>query len=272
MKSSSMSTDNEKRGKLLFLSVALVLSIFFTKIYQSQAQQNILRIYLTGGLYFVFSFIGLLWAFRFQVKKKSFLHLLQSSLFIFSEVLFIEFFFFQRFNRIYEIFILLLILILVAVGNYVSFLMANVFNVSLYKNIPLLQVARTASYVLSLLSLYFFMFSFLVSGFPLYILLPLISIVIFFVTFVHYLNIGLEEGELWRKSLLTFLINFGLFLGAFLAGSAHEIVAIVPVVGFFVCVSVVSQDVGKNEIRFGVFFYALIIFVIFILNLFLNLG
>jgi hypothetical protein len=270
--SNSMTSDNEKRGKLIFLAGAIVVAMFVSKISQTEAQQNLLRIYLGGGVYFLFSFIGLLWAFKFQVKGRSFLHILQSSLFVLSEVLFVEFFFFQRFNRIYEILVLIFILILIAIGNYVSFLMANVFNVSLYKNIPLLQVGRTASYVLSLLMIYFFVFSFLVSGFPIYVLIPLVGVIVFFVTYIHYLNIGLEEGELWRKTLLTFLITFSLFLGSFLLGSDHELVSIVPVVGFFVCVSVVSQEVIQKELRLNMFVYSLIVITVFLMNLFLNIS
>lgn len=269
--SNNSSSDNEKRGKLLFLSSGIALALFLTKVAQVQTQQDILKIYLTSGVYFVASFIGLLWAFKFQVKKQSLLYLLQSSLFILSEVLFIELFFFQKFSRIYEALILFVLLALVLIGNYASFLMANVFNVNLYKKIPLVHVGRTTSYVLSLLMMFFFSFSLLVSGLPIYILVPAFAVVAFFIIFVHYLNIGLEEAELWRKTMLTFVIVLFLFLGLFLTGSSHEMVSIVPAVGYFVCVSVVSQEVMNNEVRFGSFFYVFIITIVFLVSLFLNI-
>ena len=267
----NVTADNEKRGKLLFLSALISVLLFVTKITQAQTQETILNIYLSSGIYFLISFVGLLWAFKFQVKRKSFLYILQASLFVFSEVLFIEFFFFQKFNRIYEAFILLFLLAIVFLGNYASFLMANVFNVNLYKKIPLVHVGRTTSYVLSLLVLYFLSFSFLGTGLPIYILLPLFLLVSFYVIFIHYMNIGLGEGELVRKSLFTVAIVFILFLGSFLLGTSHEIISIVPVVGLLVSVSVVSQDVMNNEVRFGSLLYSLIIIIIFVVNLLLNI-
>ncbi len=267
----SLTSDNEKRGKLLFLSALISLFMFVTKITQVQSQETILNIYLTSAIYFVASFLGLLWAFNFQVKKQSFLYLLQSSLFVFSEVLFIEFFFFQKFNRIYEAFLLLILLFLVFLGNYGSFLMANVFNVNLFKKIPLVHVGRTTSYVLSLLMLYFLSFSFLGTGLPIYLLLPIFLVVLFFIVLVHYMNIGLEQGELFRKTFFTVFVVFCLFLGSFLLGTSHEIISVVPVVGLLVCVSVVSQETMNNEVRFGSFIYIAVIVFVFLLNLLLNI-
>ena len=265
-----VTSDSEKRGKLLFLSALIALFLFVSKITQAQAQETVANIYLSSGIYFLVSFVGLLWAFKFQVKRKSFLYILQASLFVFSEVLFIEFFFFQKFNRIYEAFILLALIAIVFLGNYASFLMANVFNVNLYKKIPLVHVGRTTSYVLSLLVLYFLSFSFLGTGLPIYILLPVFLLVSFYVVLVHYMNIGLEGGELFRKSLFTVFVVFTLFLGSSLLGTSHEIISIVPVVGLLVCVSVVSQETMNNEVRFGSLLYALVIVFVFLLNLVLN--
>lgn len=134
--------DEEKRGKFLTLAALIALTIFISKIIQSETQLIVSRIYLNAFFYAVFTFLGLLWAFKFQVKKRSLLFVLQPALFVFSQVLFLEFFFFQKFNRIYEAFILLILVLLVFLGNYVSFLMANVLNVDLFKKIPLAQVGR----------------------------------------------------------------------------------------------------------------------------------
>jgi hypothetical protein len=87
---------------------------------------------------------------------------MESSLFVASEFLFIEMFFFEDLDRIYEGVLLLGILGLIWISTYVSFLMANIFNVGLYKDIPLEQVARTASYILSIFMVYFLTFSYLV--------------------------------------------------------------------------------------------------------------
>lgn len=264
-------TDEEKRGKLLILAAFISLAIFVSKITQSQSQLVNLRIYLNSSIYFFITVIGLLWAFKFQVKRKALLFIIHSGLYVFSQSLFIEFFFFQKFNRIYEAFILLFLMFLVFVGNYVSFLMANVLNVDLFKKIPLAQVARTSSYLISLLMMYFFTFSFLVSGLEVYVLLPLILFIYFIIIFIHYVNIGMEKGELYRKTLLTLIIAFNLFLGMFLVGDSHEIVSAVPVLGYYFAVGGVTQEelVYKNEK--GLLFYILALIVFFLLGLFLNI-
>jgi hypothetical protein len=263
--------DEEKRGKLLTLAAFIALAIFVSKITQSQTQVITWRVYLTSGIYFLITFVGLLWAFNFQVMKKSILFLLQPALYVFSQAMFIEFFFFQKFNRIYEAFILLFLMFLVFIGNYVSFLMANVLNVDLFKKIPLAQVGRTSSYLISLLMMYFFTFSFLVSGFEIYFLLPLILLSYIFVVYVHYVNIGIEEGELYRKTVLTVLISFILFLGMFLTGDSHEIVSAIPVLGYYFSVGVVSQErVTYGKVR-SFYFFVLVLIIIFLMGVFLNI-
>ena len=109
--------DEEKRGKLLVLAAFIALAIFVSKITQAESQVGIWRIYLTAFIYFLITFVGLIWAFGFKVKKKSILFLLQPSFYVFSQALFIEFFFFQKFSRIYEAFILFLLIFLAFLGN-----------------------------------------------------------------------------------------------------------------------------------------------------------
>lgn len=271
MDNTSVNTDSEKRGKLLFLAGIISVAIFLTKILQGQTETVTLRIYIDAAIYFVLSFVGLLWAFNFQVKARSLLYIFQSSIFVFSEVLFVQFFFFQKFNRIYEALILLLLLILVFVGNYVSFLMANVFNVGLFKKLPLVHVGRTSSYLVSLLMTYFLTFSFLASNFPMYVLIPLVIITYVIIALVHYINMGIEEGELWRKSLLTAVITSILFLGIFLSGNIHELLAIVPALGYYFSVSMVTQEQifrkNSSNLNLSLIVLAIIFFVVIILNI-----
>jgi len=264
-------TDKEKRAKLLLLAAFIALAIFINKISQSQAQVLLWKVYLNAGIYFCIAFVGLLWAFNFQIKKKSLLFLLQSSLFIFSEAIFVELFFFQKFNRIYEFFILLILMLLVFVGNYVSFLMANVLNVDLFKKIPLVHVGRTSSYLISLFMMYFFTFSILVTGFQLYILIPLVVVVYSIIIYIHYLNIGLEEGEMLRKFLLTLFLCVFLFLGVFLSGDLHELISIVPVVGYYLAVGVVSKERISSEKKNTAYFFGSVIFFLAIVGLLINI-
>jgi len=88
---------------------------------------------------------------------------------------------------------------------------------------------------------------------------------------ITYLNIGIEEGELYKKSLLTVLITFLLFVGMFLTGDSHEIVAAIPVLGYYFSVGVVSQEevvYGKGK---GIYFYITILVIAFLISVFLNI-
>lgn len=264
-------TDREKRAKLLLLAAFIALAIFVNKILQSQSQVLLWRVYLNAGIYFCIAFVGLLWAFNFQIKKRSLLFLLQSSLFIFAEAVFIELFFFQKFNRIYEFVILLLLMLLVFFGNYVSFLMANVLNVDLFKKIPLVHVGRTSSYLISLFMMYFFTFDMLVTGLPIYFLVPIIVIAYSVIIYIHYLNIGIEQGELWRKFFLTLLICVFLFLGVFLSGDMHELISAVPVIGYYLSVGVVSKERISSEKKETAYFFGIVIFLLSLGALLINI-
>ncbi|HAM37532.1 MAG: hypothetical protein UR96_C0007G0010 [candidate division WS6 bacterium GW2011_GWC1_36_11] len=271
MDRTDINTDSEKRGKFLFLAGVITLAIFLTKILQGTDSVASWRVYLDGAIYFIVAFAGLLWAFNFQIKMKSLLYILQSSLFVFSEVIFVEIFFFQKFDRLYEGFILFALLVLIFLGIYVSFLMANVFNVDLFKKLPLVQVGRTSSYLISLLMMYFLTFGFLSSSFPIYLVLPLILITYVLIPFIHYVNMGMEEGELWRKTLLTSAISLMLFFGVFLTGSTHELTAIAPALGYYFAVSMVTQEqiFRKNSVSF--IFSMILLSVIFFIIIFFNI-
>jgi hypothetical protein len=160
---------------------------------------------------------------------------------------------------------------LVFIGNYISFLMANVLNVDLFKKIPLAQVGRTSSYLVSLLMMYFLTFSLLVTGLEIYLLIPLIFVAYSLIIYIHYLNIGIEGEELYKKGLLTLLITFTLFLGIFLTGDSHELVAAIPVLGYYFSVGVVSQENIAYEKERGIYFYIIILVLLFLLTVFLNI-
>lgn len=238
--------DNEKRGKLLLIAAFVALSVFVFKVSQMQTQVDIWKVFVRAGIYAVVTFVALLWAFNLQVKKKSFLYLFQASLFVFAEVLFIELFFFQKFSRIYEAIILLGLIILFFFVNYFVFLMANVFNVNLFRSIPLVQVGRTVSYLASIFMIFFATFSLLATNFAPYITFPLIVLAYIIIVLLHYINIDVVGGELVRKTAVTTLIMVLLLSSVLFAGNVHEIIAFAPVVGYFLSVNVVTHERISN--------------------------
>ena len=266
-------TDGEKRGKLILISAFVSLSLFVTKLTQNTTQVDVKDVYLTAGVYFLIVFFGLIWALDFNLKRRSFLLLAQAVLFVASQELFIEFFFFQKFSRVYEAFILLFLIIMCFVINYFTFLSINVLNVNLFKKIPLAQVGRTGSFLISILMMYFYTFSLLLSGFPLYITLALIFILYFINTFMHYENIGIGGAEIFRKTILIVLICYSLFVGVFLSGNSHETISLLPVVGYYFCVTLTTKENLYNieEEKRNYIIAIVVLIIVFFCTLFANL-
>ncbi len=261
--------DAVKRGKLLALSFLIALSVFVQTVIQSQ-DPTLLRVSITALIYLIFSFVGLVWAFNFQVKIKSLPFLLHSSLFVMSEYLFIQLFFIEKFSRIYEGVLLLILVGLVFLGTYVSFLMSNVFNVNLYKQIPLANVGRTTSYIISTLSIFFISFSLLSLQLPVYILLPCQFVISLFFSYIHLRNLGFEGLLLSRKTILVSLIVFFMFLGSFLGGIIYEAPALSSTVGYFVGIGVANMKIDRPKLNIEMVLYIVALIGVILANLFLN--
>jgi len=263
--------DTEKRGRIVFFSLLVTFSIFIIKIFQDWGVDKVWISYTIALAYLLVTFVGLIWVFSFQIRLKSIPCLAQSSLFVASEFLFVEMFFFEKLDRIYETILLLGILVLIWITTYISFLMANIFNVGLYKDIPLEQVARTASYILSLFVVYFLTFTFLAAGMDLYILLPVIFLSYFSISAMHIRNLEFEKKDFWRRTVLTLCIMFILFLGSFLIGSKYEFVSIVPTIGFFISIGGGSKNRTERESKMNIILYGLLLLVAFAINIWSNL-
>jgi len=263
--------DSEKRGRIVFFSLLIAISMFIIKISQDWGADQAWLSYVVASAYLLVTFAGLVWAFGFQVKLKSVPCLAQSSLFVASEFLFVEMFFFEKLDRIYEAVLLLLILIVIWIVTYVSFLMANIFNVGLYKDIPLEQVARTASYILSLFMVYFFTFSFLAHGMEIFVLIPVILIAYFCISAMHIRNLELERKDFWRRTILTSVIMLILFLGSFLIGCRHEYISIVPTVGFFAAIGGISGELSGKALKRNIWLYGILLLLSFLVNIWSNL-
>ena len=252
----SKTEDSVKRGKMITLSVLMGLTMFIQTLIKSQ-DMTVTRVLTTAAVYFIVSFLGLIWAFNFQVKIKSLPYLVYSALFVMSEYLFIQLFFVEKFSRIYQGLFLFILILLVSIGAYISFLMTNVFNVNLYKNIPLADVGKTTSYVISTLSIYF--------------LLPIEFGILWFFAFIHLRNIGFEGFVLKRKAILVSLIVFFMFLATLFTGILHEVSALSPAVGYFVAIGIANMRVDNTRFNFSLILYILALIAVIVLNFILNI-
>jgi hypothetical protein len=252
--------DEVKKGRLLALALLISVSLFIVKLSQSSPVASTSAVYFRAVLYFVLSYIGLLWALKFQVRAKGLMFVLtQSSFFIFSEVLFIELFFFRRFGRVYEALLLFFLLALMFGGTYISFLTANVFNVGNIKEIPLLQVGKTTSYILSLLMVYFVTFGLLESAFDPVTSFILIALFYIAIVFMHFRHLGIGKGSFWGRVVLTIAAMLILLIGNALTGSMHELVALVPMIAMFVMTGVVMHTERNQLSKLDIAQYVLLL-------------
>ncbi len=262
--------DAVKRGKLITLSLLIALSIFIQTILKIN-DGDIIRTVITFAVYLFASVVGLIWAFNFQVKIRSMQFILHSALFVASEYLFIQLFFIQKFSRIYEGLLLLFLIAIIFLGTYVSFLMSNVFNVNLYKNIPLVNVGRTTSFIISTFTIFLLLFGLLALQLPVYILLPLVAVVIGFLSYIHLKNLGYEGVLLNRKSVLVSLLVFFMFISSFLSGVIHEVSVLSPVVGYFVGIGIANMKSTNKNKNWELFLYISILIAVTLFNLRLNI-
>jgi hypothetical protein len=259
--------DNVKRLKIILLSFGIAFSLFFTKIFARG--EGLIDVYVVGGIYALVAIVGLVWAFNFQIKAKSVKYLFQGGLFVFSEVVFVLLFFFKQFDRIYEGILLVLLLIFLWAITYACFLMINVFNVSLYKDLPLLNVAQTASYILTLLMIYFLTFGVLASGFPLYVIFPVIFLIYIFLLYMEFSEIGVEKSHLWYVVFVISLLCFFLLIPFIFIGSSHDIIAIVPTIGGFVGGGLLTLK-QKDNVKWQVIGYNFLILVIVVIAIYIS--
>ena len=117
----------------------------------------------------------------------------------------------------------------------------------------------------------FLTFSLIASGLPVYISLPAVLLAFFLIVSLHYINIDLEGKELLRKSFVTTLIMAVLLVAVMFVGNMHEILSFAPVVGYFLCVNVVTHEkISEGYVKsfwLYIFFLILSSVLIFILNI-----
>ncbi|MCK9415100.1 MAG: hypothetical protein PHG60_00230 [Candidatus Dojkabacteria bacterium] len=259
--------DNVKRVKIMLLSFGIAFSLFFTKIFARGG--GLVNIYLIGSIYALVAIVGLVWAFNFRIKIQSIKYIFQGGLFVFSEVVFVLLFFFKQFDRIYEGLLLVVLLMFLGVLTYVCFLMINIFNVSLFKELPLLNVAQTASYILTLLMIYFLTFGVLASGFPLYVIFPILFLIYIFLLHTEFNEIDIEKGHVWYLVIIVALLNVFLLLPFVFVGSSHEVIAVVPTIASFVGGGLLTIKERDNA-KWQVFVYNFLILVIVFIAVYLS--
>ena len=146
-----------KRARLLFIAGFVSFALLLEKFALHLSDGSLVNLLYIGAFVFIVTYLGLIWAFDFKVKKLTLFVLIpQSAFFVTLQALFVEAFFFQGgLDRIYERVLLVILFLLMAASAYFAFLMTNVFNVEQFRPLPLKQVAKTVSYGITVLSVYY---------------------------------------------------------------------------------------------------------------------
>jgi hypothetical protein len=266
--SKNVYVDNGKRGRIFFLSVVLAVSLFIIRALGLIELTNYWHLAGLFAGYFLVAYVGQLWAFRFAVNLRSFLVIVpHSSFFVAAQSLFVMLFFFRDFVRIYEFFLLVALLIVIMVTTYISFLMANVFNVGSFKKIPLEQVAKTASFIITLLYIYFITFSVLSLGVNLFISLILVFVAFLLGSFFHTLHLDYQGKENLSMIMVSTVSMESVLMGAVLLGSNYEVIAILPTTIAFIMFGI---EMNKDQLNwlgylryFLLFMFAVVLVLFF---------
>jgi hypothetical protein len=254
-----------KRLKSIFVVLTLTVSIFFIKLL-NVASSNVGYIFLVALSAGLFTFFGALWVEGFNVKRESvYGEILQVSWFVFSEVLFIQMFFFAGLDRLYEALLLFIILVLFFLSTYGMFLVMNIFVVSRFRVIPLLSVAKTTMYAFSILGVFYIAYSLLLSSINPFVSILGILTLNYPLILTGFINIGLIDKDMKALMgdalILDYLIILPMF-PAMLWNPFPEFIALVPSVLFFIIFGIIMHRFHGVEEKTPYFSYILSFIII----------
>jgi len=257
-------SKTNKRGKMLAVSFFMTIAMFLANILGGQYTDW--QIILFSVLGFITAYIAMIWVLGWEISKRSLLLFIpQCALFIAGEILFWFLFFSIGFDRISESLLLLVALSIFFFATYASFLMANIFTISSFRQIPLEQVAKTTSYVLSVFSAYLFTFSIFALELPFYITVPLLGVIYLVVLMFHAIHLGVSDMYFKKFlvvgwwSMLIATISF-----SFIAPK-HELLALIPALVMYISVDLlVTVEVKRLSITSVLSYILLSVFVVVI--------
>lgn len=241
--------DPGKRQRIIFLSLLVVLFVFGTKVWGRDMEWEIPEILLVALLAGVGVYLGLIWALRFDLRASGYLKVLPlPALFVFSSVLFVELFFFQIFERLFETIIFGGLLIGYVVVLNIVFLTTNILNVATVKELPLSRVAQTASYAITVFTVYCIGFSIIVVGPQIFIMLPLLMGLYCVAVYLHLSNLNnMSTINAWTYS---FLIGWlcAISLAVLLTWPLDPLLAaLMPAALAYIGVGIVMYDPGRDS-------------------------
>jgi len=154
-------------------------------------------------------------------------------------------------------------------GLVVSFLAANILNVSTFKKIPLLQVAHTVSYVLTLFSVFFLAFFFMNLDWNIYITCAVLFISYYLAAYLHLSHFEIKVKHVsWYAAgiaIISTLLAFVMMLWP--VDTLFRV--LLPTIAVYIGVGLVMHQVKemlRPLIHWAYLILALIVFIVILLN------
>jgi hypothetical protein len=265
----AMTADSGKRGRLVFLAIIISLSVFLLRAFNVWEVSNLGDLAIKVFSYGLFTLLALIWSFRFAINWRSlFVVIPQSVVVVMGFVLFIEMFFFRDFDRLSDFVYLFAVWGGGFLTLYVSFLMTNIFNVSMFKELPLKQVAKTTSYILSLIMVYLFSFSFLAMQLHFTITAVMLFIVYGIIIYTHFYHLNLSKKNLFNALVVVLVGMLASIISFMFIGTRHEIIALMPTAVAFSVIGITmhkTRTEGLSDVH--QFEYIFVYIAILVLNI-----
>ena len=225
-----------KRSKVLFVTL-LLTTMFFLYRLMSSSSFDIYNFLAVVGISFILSYIGALWIEDFIFKKESlYLEILQVALFVTFEVAFMQTFFATALARLYEAFLLVIILIIFFLSTYFAYLTMNLFVVSRFKNLPLLDVATTTSYIFTIVSAFYvtyFILSLSLNPFVAFVLIFILLLVYLLIEIINVRHVLDWKGAIVDALILSYISTISI-IPACMWNRFPEFIALIPAVLVFI--------------------------------------
>jgi hypothetical protein len=261
--------DPGKRQRIFLVAACVVLLVFGLRTWGKE-EWGIVQMLEIAFSASVLTYVGLMWALRFDIPKRGYLTVLPlPSLFVFGYVLFVELFFFVHFERIYEALLFGILLALFMGGLIIVFLTANILNVSIIRKIPLLQVAHTSSYVITLFNAFFLAFFFISLGVNIYVTTVLLMILYFAAVFLHLSHFSIRTNSVVWYSAAIALLSGSLAFVMMLWPVETLFRVLLPTISIYIGVGLVMHDAKKifrALINWEYLFILILVLIIIIMN------
>lgn len=239
-----------KRKKMVWSSIIIVLLFAVVRsVIIRYTQSEVLSV--TNMLYFAIGFSVCTTILLFVIFGSYLLTISSRHVIIFASssivslILFFELFYLRYLGHFYETVSFVFILIFMFAYVYIVMLTANIFLVSRIKDVPLLQVAQTTGYMVSVVSTYFITFVYL--SFNLHIVYSLVLLIIYIaLVYPVVATFGFSRRELALFSIGVGWSSYLLILPFYMFPVNYRLLALVPTVVLLVLLGIVMNSWRKR--------------------------